>query len=188
MSSMRVPRGVDVEILKDGERISFSPFSLVWVWGPFFLLLAVLLGSPVVLIVRDPFILGDSWGLIILTLLLLVVSLCAVYLALVWVFNRSTIEIGQGRLVVKQGPFPYARHRNLGMANIRQIYIIRRERRFGFYYRVYALTKDDLHRALLTVENGEIALYLEREIERFLGIEDQVVRGEWRPEPYLWGK
>jgi hypothetical protein len=47
---------------------------------------------------------------------------------------------------------------------------------------------DGQRKKLTDVMDGSFALFLEQEIERFLGIEDQVVRGEWRPEPYLWEK
>jgi hypothetical protein len=132
----------------------------------------------------------ESFSSLVITLLFglffLGVSFLLLYFALVLIFNRAIIEISQGRLVVEHAPIPYARRRVLDPAVIRQIYVIRRESRYAFSYKVYALIRGCAHRHLLTVDNGVLALYLEQEIERALGMEDQVVRGEWRPEPYLW--
>jgi hypothetical protein len=125
------PKGVTIESLQDGVNVSFSPFSLVWVWVPFFVLMAVMLGYPGILTLQLAFTSGSSWELVFFTLLLLVFSLFMVYLALVWGFNRATVEIRQGKLTVTQGPFPYARPKVLETADVRQIYITKRESRFG---------------------------------------------------------
>ncbi|MCP4535651.1 MAG: hypothetical protein GY832_00720 [Chloroflexi bacterium] len=122
-----------------------------------------------------------------------ILSLTMLYYLLLWILNEKVIEVTQDSLSTKcEGPVPWlASDHLLDSANIKQVYIIKRVtggRSSTTYYDVYVLTRDEQHEKLVTVSNGDWALYIEQEIERFWGIEDQVVRGEWRPTPYLWDK
>jgi hypothetical protein len=119
------------------------------------------------------------------SLLFSLLCLAFVYFGLTALFDRATIEIGQGRLVVVEGPVPTRRRRELDVATVRQVYIIRRETRYSSFYKIYALVQSGPHVHLLTVDDPQLALYLEQAMERALGLDDRVVRGEWRPRPYL---
>ena len=121
------------------------------------------------------------------------IFLVLLYYFLLWNLNKKVVEVNQDTLSVGcEGliPWPVPDH-TFDSASIKQMYVIERVgggRYRTMYYNVYVLTTDGRHEKLVTVRQGEWALYLEQEIERFLGIEDQVMRGEWRPTPYLWEK
>jgi hypothetical protein len=181
------PRVVKVETQQNGQRISCPTFSRVkaWVFMPFAVVIAVF-STWVVVAVWSGDARSEPVTAILITIPFLALSVFALYFALVALLNSVTIEISGGRLAVVQGPIPYARRRDIDAATIQQVYIIRRESRYSFSYKLYALIRGGSHRHLLTVEDAQLTLYLEEQIERALGMKDQVVRGEWRPEPYLW--
>jgi hypothetical protein len=186
-----MPKGVLAETRVDGLAISWP--TLGGRWG--FLVVAVLMLFIFLFIIIGVFIaplsyrqwdFGDVITMIIGILFYLGVS----YFAAVGLFNRSTIEISRDVLRTRCGPIPYMRAKSISTASVRQVYVSLRMRR-GRYrhyasYGVCALTTHGWSKRLVEVYNGNIALYLEQEIEQFLGIPDEVVRGEWRPEPYLW--
>jgi hypothetical protein len=129
----------------------------------------------------------DQLGItVLMSLPFLGLCFITLYFALVALLNTATIDISRGRLMVEQGPIPSARRRDIDSTTVQQGCVIRRESRHTFSYKLYALTRGGPHKHLVTVDDGQLALYLEQEIERSLGMEDQVVRGGWRPEPYLW--
>ncbi len=125
-------------------------------------------------------------------------SLVIFYYFLLWFVNERVVEVNQDSLTARcEGPVPWpVPDHTFDSASIKQMYVIERVgggRYRTMYYDVYVLTTDKWttdgrHEKLVTARQGEWALYLEQEIERFLGIEDQVMRGEWRPTPYLWEK
>ena len=120
-------------------------------------------------------------------------SLVMLYYFLLWLLNKRVVEVNGDTLAVKcEGPIPWpVPDQALDSTEIRQVYVTERisgGRYRTTYYDVHVLTKYGGREKIVTVSNGNQALYLEQEIERFLGIEDQVVRGEWRPTPYLWEK
>jgi hypothetical protein len=111
--------------------------------------------------------------------------LVATYYTLIALFNKSVVDISQDGLQITHGPIPYMRGTTFESATARQVFVWGGTLgRRG--YDVCILTRDSLCEPIVTVWNCKLALYLEQEIERFWGIEDEVVRGEWRPEPYLW--
>lgn len=170
--------GLQREHLQDSLRISFP--TLGKVWAALSIMFTLLFTYPLLLSISDPT--QDLWD----TLFLALISLGFLYASLVSLFNRSVVQVNQSELKVTHGPLPYASSKTLDSTNIKQIYVRLVRAGRSTSYDLYVLTRNNLHEKFLTVRNGELGLYLEQEIERFLGIEDQVVRGEWRPEPYLW--
>lgn len=183
-SHIEAPKGVKTEVLPDGVQISWSTLGLEWAFliipAASFLLLLIGVISSSHLDVGQVCGVG-GFGLIFLGLL---------YRILVSVLNKSVVEIGRGRLEARCGPIPYKSCQSFDLADIKQVYVVQAGGRQPVY-QVCVLTKDGAHLNLWRSEwgfrnDGELALYLEQEIERFLGIPDEVVRGEWRPDPYLW--
>lgn len=170
--------GLKIEHKQDELRISWPILNRLWVvsilLGPLFAFLLLSESDPT----KPP---HDLCTIPIIILLLL----GSLYVSLVSLFNRSVLQISQSELRVKHGPIPYALSNTFDSNNVKQIYVKLVQAGRSTSYAVYILTKNNLHEKFLALPNGKLALYLEEEIERFLGIKDQVVRGEWRPEPYL---
>jgi hypothetical protein len=176
--------GLKIEHQQDNLRISWS--TLGQAWAIFFAPLALMSAFPLLLWIfsSDPILITSEIACTITPITLF--SLVLFYLTLVSLFNRSVIQISQSELRAEIGPLPYESSKTLNSINIQQIYVRLKRTGRTTAYALYVLTRNNHHEKLVTVRNGKLALYLEEEIERFLGIEDQVVRGEWRPEPYLW--
>jgi len=171
--TMEIPPGVKVRPSPDGVRISWSPVPPSWlIAAGLFLFFAILYAFNL-----------EDLGAVSLFLLCLVGFLYVTGLVFI---NSSVLQLSWHELTISCGPLPYKPRRQFDPREIRQVYV--RLERVGrtTTYRVYVLNKSGDHLKLWDVMEGRVALYLEQEIERFLGIQNEVVRGEWRPEPYLW--
>jgi hypothetical protein len=170
---MEIPSGVKMRPLSDGVRISWPPLP------PYWLVLAGFLLFTAIILVGNL----KDFGSVVLFLLVLAGFFYVTGLVFI---NRSVLHISWREMTISCGPLPYKSQRQFDPHEIRQVYV--RLERVGrtTTYGVYALDRSGDHLRLWSVADGQVALYLEQEIERFLGIPDEVVRGEWRPDPYLW--
>jgi hypothetical protein len=169
------PKGVKVETSPDGLWISWPPLGHDWLIAvPFLVLFALLFITPSN---REDF---SS------ILLFVLIFAGGAYVVGVGLFNRSVIEIARHALIARCGPLPYKSRREFDSRLVRQVYV--KLERVGRLtgYGIYILSQDGRHERFWRVIDGRLALYLEQEIEQILGIPDEVVRGEWRPDPYLW--
>lgn len=119
------------------------------------------------------------------TLLFFLLGLVAAYFALAGLFNRTTIRVTPYRLQITHGPLPYYGSINLPTEHINQLYVAdvftRYDRRTtGYHYELRVQLNNNskdkiLIKRLATPLN---ALYLEQEIEHYLGIKDKTVAQE----------
>ncbi len=97
--------------------------------------------------------------------------------------NRTLVTVGGGQVVVRHGPVPWLGNKDVAASEIRQLY---REETRSYSrggsrskFQLSAVTTDNrLLRIISNVPSADIALYLEQEIEKELGIEDRKVAGE----------
>ncbi len=111
------------------------------------------------------------------------VGIGVAYAALAQILNRTTVDASFGALTVRHGPLPAARNVELSRETIRQLYGVERVRRSrrstSVTYELQAIKADGGSVAVVKgLETPEQALFLEQELERFLGIKDEAVRGE----------
>ncbi|MFV9503033.1 MAG: hypothetical protein AB4911_00565 [Oscillochloridaceae bacterium umkhey_bin13] len=107
------------------------------------------------------------------------------YASLTMLFNRTTIEVTHGALTINHGPLPVTGYRHLPREQLRQLYGVEATRRSNkrtvIVYHLQALSNDDKQITLIDgLESAQQVLYLEQEIERFLGIRDEPIKGELR--------
>lgn len=103
------------------------------------------------------------------------------YQTLVFLLNRTSIEVSRERLAIRHGPLPWKRNVTLTPSELQQLYVVevRRGSRNSPTYSLYALDRNDRQVELLSkVLKKEHVLYLEQALERRLGIEDRPVEGE----------
>jgi hypothetical protein len=100
--------------------------------------------------------------------------------------NRTRVAVGGGAVDVRIGPLPWPGSKRVEASDIEQIFcemIIARSRGgTQFYaYCVNAVTSRSWKLTLVSgLEERDVALFLEREIEKALGITDEYVPGQLR--------
>lgn len=115
-----------------------------------------------------------------------IAGLCAGYFALADILNTTWVEASLSDMIVRHGPILVSRGLSISRDSLRQIYCVERERRSAegapVSYDLQAITADGSSMTLIKgLPNAEQALYLEQEIERCMGIADEMVRSElWR--------
>ncbi len=106
------------------------------------------------------------------------------YIALSGCINRTNIIVNPQLLIIKHGPIPARGNKHLNAGELKQLYSrervgYTRNRSPNYSYELHAETKSGKDIKLLTgLENKEQVLYIEQEIERFLRVKDEPVRGE----------
>ncbi len=112
-------------------------------------------------------------------LLLLFFSLALAYYALAGLFNRTTIQVTSKHLKLRQGPLPYFGNLTLLTENISQLYVSQVYDEVYNYELRIQLRNNSKDKVLLKGLSSPLsALFLEQEIEQYLGIEDKVLPQE----------
>lgn len=111
------------------------------------------------------------------------VGLGVAYGALTMFLNTTTVAASYSALSVRHGPLPAPGNLELPRDALRQLYCVehvsRSRRGSSVTYRVQAVKADGSSAALIKgLASAEQALFLEQELERFLAIKDERVRGE----------
>lgn len=125
---------------------------------------------------------SGAGGFALFATLHVLVGLGLAYGTLSMFLNTTTVEVSHSALTVRHGPLPAPGNLALPREELRQLYCverIHRSRRGGSVsYTLQAVRSDGRSVALVQgLESTEQALFLEQEIERFLGIADEPVRG-----------
>jgi len=98
--------------------------------------------------------------------------------------NHTDIEVDVQAVQIAHKPIPFP-GRYIDCANIDQLYtkrnVHRGENSTTYTYSLHVVTADGKNQKLIgNLQNSDQALFIEQEIERFLGIENRPVRGEMR--------
>jgi len=103
------------------------------------------------------------------------------YSCLAGLFNRTVIRVAGGRLTVRHGPIPWIGNRDVPTDELRQLYteqVVSSGKSQTVRYNVHAIVAVGPTLSIVSkLEEQAQALYIEKEIERHLGIEDQRVPG-----------
>ncbi|MGJ3237626.1 MAG: hypothetical protein ACFE0Q_02870 [Anaerolineae bacterium] len=99
--------------------------------------------------------------------------------------NIVAIEADRQQLRVKHRPIPYPLDKTMNTSEIDQVYVrrkvIKTEKSSYTIYRVHVVSKNRRDIKLLSdLREFEQALFIEYELEKFLGIRDAPVAGEYR--------
>ncbi len=172
--SVPMPKGIEMADVGNVLRISRR-----WLhWSPIFLLAIFwCIGWDAALLV---FIFFGGGTLIALPYI--VIGIGATCGMLVAVSNSTTVQVGKGLLKIWHHPFWFGEKR-LQATDIEQIYckenVLRTSSGESQSYEVYAVLRQGGKERLLSgLVEPEQALYIEQELERFLGIQNRPVRGE----------
>jgi hypothetical protein len=176
-----VPRPTNIRIEQSGSEIIFrrrwltpAVFVLALIAGIWNGLMVLWFG---VTLVTGTGSIGTVGGAYIM------IGLFLAYITLAGFLNSTVIQVGRGSLQVRHIPLPWFGNRRLETVDIEQIYCkaIPHHRRSGvhFTHEVHvARRKGDPVKLLIGLPDAAQALFLEQEIEHYLGIPDRPVRGE----------
>ena len=125
---------------------------------------------------------GDSIA-IIFPLLHVAVGVGLTYYVLAGFLNKTYIGVSRQLLAIVTSPLPFFNNRTLNPDDIAQLYskekIARGRDSTTITYEVHVVTKSGKDIKLVSgLDESEQALYIEQEIEKYLGITDRPVRGE----------
>ena len=111
------------------------------------------------------------------------VGLGITYSAITGLVNHTTVTVGSGAVDVKLGPLPWWGAKRVEASDIVQVFgeesISRTRSGASMSYHLNAITRDQRKIRLASSLGGkDVALFLEQEVERALGIADRKVPGE----------
>lgn len=112
------------------------------------------------------------------------VGLALIYYVLTGYINETRVTVDNGRLTVRHGPLPFWGNKEIATNDILQLYTKHNfsmwRRSWSGHYELHAVTGKNRHEKLLSGwENSDYPVFVEQEVEHFLGIEDYPVRGEY---------
>jgi hypothetical protein len=110
------------------------------------------------------------------------VGIWLLYSTTAGLINKTTVRVGFERITVRHGPVPYF-GKTISAMDIKQLYSKEKtsysSRQRSVSYEIHAMTQAGKNVKLVTrLESSEQALFIEQEIEKYLGIKDRPVRGE----------
>lgn len=116
-------------------------------------------------------------------------ALIAVYCSAAFFCNKTTITVGPTGIKINKSPLPlpFSGKKSLTVSTIQQLYIKERVSYSGktrsayYYYDLYLIDGGNRHlKVLSSLRSKEQALYIEQEIEKYLGIQDVDIEGTVR--------
>lgn len=118
-------------------------------------------------------------GAVLFPLLHVAVGVGITYSAIAGLVNKTTITIGADQLTIRHAPLPWMGNRTLYRYDFVQLYVEEVRRKNNASYRLNAvLTNHKKLKLLSGIDDRSQALFVEKEIEKFMGIQDERVSGE----------
>ena len=117
-------------------------------------------------------------------LVFIIIGAALVYYSIATFFNKTQILVSRDVIEIKHHPLPWFGNKRVETNNIKQLFVKEKYRGSSnnnprLSYNVLGLTKEDKPFNLLTdLEFSNQALYIEQEVEKYLGIENMEVSGE----------
>ena len=146
-------------------------------------------------IILLPFVLisifSGNWGILLFLTLHLAVGLGLIYYLAGIFLNKSSINLSRRKLKVRTMPipFPFMKSGEYELSDIKQFYVSKYTASTSngvpnYAYALYAILKNGDKVSLLRGMNRETQHYMEQEIETYLGITNEFVKGEdrWNEE------
>ena len=113
------------------------------------------------------------------------VGIALTYATIAGLLNTTTVRASRDLLTIHHGPIPWLGSRSIQSSLIRQVYVEQvttywstRSRSTHVLNQVSAVMQDNSKQKLLRCEDADVALFIEQQVERHLGIADRRVTGE----------
>lgn len=124
---------------------------------------------------------GAPWIMIVFPVAHLAVGLGLTYYTLAGFLNNSQLVVDQGTFSVSHGPLSWLGSLSVPVSQVRQLYCKEKPGKgnSGPTYQLSVILQDGRKKDLLSnLDSPEIGFYIEHQIENWLNIQDQSVRGE----------
>ncbi len=176
-----VPMPKNIEVINTGDvfQISYRWFGPQYI----FLVIFALFWNGFLLVWNGLAISMGAWEMMLFSLLHVAIGIVIGYYALAGLINSTTIWVQADLLGIQHHPLPWPGSKRLMASDIEQLYTkkVTRYSRSGpsHTYEVHAILRQAAKEKLVGgLREAEQALYIEQELERYLGIQDRPVRGE----------
>jgi hypothetical protein len=167
----RIPRGLEVEDTPGELRIEWE-----WRVSPVEIITAVVAGGLLIPILAGS---NDIPRLAIGAIVMGAAVLVLLYRIVAQAANRTIILVRDRRLEIDNRPIALRRSHSFHASDIDQIYCVAAWNRYSTWYELWAqLAGGEKRRLVHEIADVKRAFFLEREIERHLGIVDRPVKGE----------
>ena len=175
------PQPRDVKFTKDGNSLKFSWqwYSCQYIFLAFFCIawdsfLCFWYGMAI----SDQ---GTPWIMIVFPIFHVAVGVGLTYYTLAGFINRSTVRVDRDSFSVRHGPLPWYGSLDIPISDLQQLYT--QEKRgssdSATTYQLNAVLKNGRKLKLLpNLDSPDVGFFIEQQIENWLNIEDQTVRGE----------
>jgi hypothetical protein len=129
------------------------------------------------------FAMNAPWIFKVFPVIHLAVGIGLTYFTLAGFLNRTTITVDGEALSIHHGPLPWWGNCRLPVDQLEQVYCQQQTNRgrngVSYSYTVNAVMKEGSKRTLVSgLTEQDHALYIEQQLERYLGIQDRPVPGE----------
>lgn len=176
-----MPSGIKVEDVGTALQISRRWFNV----SAFFLLFFSIFWNGFMLVWHGIAISSGAWIMSAFGLLHTAVGVGVAYATAGMFLNTTYVRVGNGMIEVKTEPVPWWGNKWLTADDISQFYCMEQVHRgkngTSYTYDVMCLRNDGVRDTLVQgLQDSTQALFIEQELERFLGIKDQPVDGELR--------
>lgn len=174
-----MPRGIEVLDLGSELQIKRRWFSFVFL----FLAVFCIFWNGFMLFWHAMALSMGAWFMSVFGLLHTAVGIGLAYFTLAGFLNTTNVRVGHGTIQIVHQPLPWPGNIVLPAHHVNQLFCRERVRHGkngpSVTYELHAVTADGRQRKLLSgLSEPEQALYVEQELERHLGIDDALVRGE----------
>ena len=113
-------------------------------------------------------------------------SITIFYIGLVKLFNSTIIKVNDEEITMSSAPLPHFFTKDYKSEEIKQLFVKESIGRNRYYYLNILFEYDNSSETILTLQDGQYILYLERVMEDWLEIEDQEVLGEYKDNDKIY--
>ncbi|MDQ8185386.1 hypothetical protein [Pelagicoccus sp. SDUM812002] len=178
-SKTRLPK--NIELVPDGEALVIRR---TWRSGPSYFLIAFSLFWDLFIVVWfTAAIREEEWGTLAFGMIHLLFGLGISYLTLAYFLNKTDIRIDTNNLTISHAPIPWSGTYVQANSEIDQLHskerVHQRNNMKTYYYDLVSRDKSGTDKKLLIgLTDKNQALYLEKEIEKTLGIKNRTIEGQ----------
>lgn len=178
---VEMPKGIEILDIGQALQITYQWFNSTYVG----LLLFCIMWNGFMVVWMGIALSKGEWMMAAFGLIHGSVGLGLIYVVVAGFRNTTTIRAGMGSLEIIHGPIPWPGNKTIPSDDIEQAYCkqhISHSKNGGvnYSYSLFAKMRDGRDLKLLSgVKEPNKIIYIEQQLERFLGIEDRAVEGEF---------